>query len=405
MYFIAKNNKQTIAISDSEKLILLNGSTDDNDSINHFINKLLRLKDDFWIKCTCCDNALLIICALHGKIYIRCKSRAKHDINCLFIQKNIVFYTKYFKPTYSKRTKQFFLYTNVTDIVNNDTNIGSIETKNVSCTKLGQILFTILDDAKVNIFYTNSSISVFEQLTLITNAFNDDQKLIAKNIPLKTCYRYLLNDMMLAKTQIFLQKANYWFPTTLEPFVIFTSIVTKITYNSFITKKDNKTYKVANKISTTSHWINLDKSAPYFLAVSAIIGKDNQIILKDAFAIPIFSTRLLMPIESNYERTILKIILAVVNKYYNITIIKPLFDFITDNKEKYRPDFVIIHNNNKIFIEVLGSNNPDYLAHKNHINRIAKPACNYFIAVKAFDLQNNYDRFIYDLTNALQETL
>ena len=108
MYFIAKSNKQTIAISDSEKLILLNGSTDDNDSINHFINKLLRLKDDFWIKCTCCDNALLIICALHGKIYIRCKSRAKHDINCLFIQKNIVFYTKYFKPTYSKRTKQFF---------------------------------------------------------------------------------------------------------------------------------------------------------------------------------------------------------------------------------------------------------------------------------------------------------
>ena len=405
MYFIAKNNKQTIAISDSEKLIFLNGSTANNDSISHFINKLLKLKDDYWIKCSCGNNALLIICALHGKIYIRCKSRAKHDINCLFIQKNIVLYTKYFKPTCSNRAKQFYLYTNITDITNNDADINSIKTKNVSCTKLGQILFTILDDAKVNIFYTNSSISVFEQLTLITNAFNDDQKLIAKNIPLKTCYRYLLNDTMLAKAQIFLQKANYWFPTPLEPFVIFTSIVTKITYNSFVTKKDNKTYKVDNKISTTSHWINLDKSAPYFLAVSAIIGKDNKITLKDAFAIPIFSTRLLIPIESNYERTILKIILAVVNKYYNITIIKPLFDFITDNKEKYRPDFVIIHNNKKIFIEVLGSNNPDYLAHKNHINRIAKPVCNHFIAVKAFDLQNNYDRFIYDLTNALQETL
>ena len=59
------------------------------------------------------------------------------------------------------------------------------------------------------------------------------------------------------------------------------------------------------------------------------------------------------------------------------------------------------HNVDTLYI----CNNPDYLAHKNHINRIAKPACNYFIAVKAFDLQNNYDRFIYDLTNALQETL
>ena len=56
-----------------------------------------------------------------------------------------------------------------------------------------------------------------------------------------------------------------------------------------------------------------------------------------------------MPIESNYERTILKIILAVVNKYYNITIIKPLFDFITDNKEKYLPDFVIIHNKKNLY--------------------------------------------------------
>jgi len=99
-------------------------------------------------------------------------------------------------------------YINVTDIVNNDTNISSIETKNVSCTKLGQILFTILDDAKVNIFYTNSSISVFEQLTLITNAFNDDQKLIAKNIPLKKCYRYLLNDTMLTKAQIYFAKSH-----------------------------------------------------------------------------------------------------------------------------------------------------------------------------------------------------
>lgn len=63
MHFIAKNKKQTIAISNSEKLIFLDGSTDDNNSINHFINKLLKLKDDFWIRCTCCDNALLIICA------------------------------------------------------------------------------------------------------------------------------------------------------------------------------------------------------------------------------------------------------------------------------------------------------------------------------------------------------
>ena len=405
MYFIAKNNNRTIAISDNEKLIFSNKNAINNDSINYFISKLLKLKDEFWIKCTCSNNALLIICTLHGKIYIRCKSCANHDINCLFIQKNIVFYTKYFKPTCSNRAKQFHLYTNVTDIVNNNTDIGSPKARNVSCTKLGQILFTILDDAKVNVLYTNSSISAFEQLTLITNAFNDDQKLIAKNIPLKKCYRYLLNDITLAKAQIFLQKAYNWFPVALEPFVIFTSIVTKITYNSFVTKKDNKTYKVDNKISTTSHWINLDKSAPYFLAVSAIIGKDNQITLKDVFAIPIFSTGLLIPIESNYERTILKIILSVVNKYYNITIIKPLFDFITDNKEKYRPDFIVIHNNKKIFIEVLGSNNPDYLAHKNYINRIAKPACDYFIAVKAFDLRNNYDRFIYDLTNVLQKSL
>ena len=106
--------------------------------------------------------------------------------------------------------------------------------------KIRKILFTILDDAKVNNLFNNQYLSVLEQLTNITNAFQDEQKLITKDIPLKKCYRYLLSDTNLAKAKIFLQKADLWFPSNLKPFVIFISIVTHITHNSLLLKKIKK---------------------------------------------------------------------------------------------------------------------------------------------------------------------
>ena len=285
------------------------------------------------------------------------------------------------------------------DISNSISN--KTESKNIPCSRLGQILFTVLNDSGVNLINTNSLPQVIEQLTSITKSFQDKEKLIAKDIALAKCYRYLLSEPNLIKTKGFLQKAKYWFPPSLTPFVIFTSLATSISTNSFTTKRDNKTYKVQNKVATTSPWINLDKSAPYFVAVSVILNSNNEIVLKDCFALPVFNLKTLIPIESNYERTILKILFFICRKYSDISIEKPLFDLVTKDKKKYRPDFILTFNNHRIFIEVLGSSNADYLIHKHYISQIAKNECFSYISVKAYELHDHY----YDFVNSLKALL
>jgi hypothetical protein len=97
-------------------------------------------------------------------------------------------------------------------------------------------------------------------------------------------------------------KASSSFPKGLRPFMLFTTIATTITNNSFTTKS-NATFTIKNTIALPSTWINMYKSAPYFVLVSALLDSNMKIFLNDAFAVPIYSTNLLMPLESNYERT------------------------------------------------------------------------------------------------------
>ena len=230
------------------------------------------------------------------------------------------------------------------------------------------------------------------------------QQLITKTISLNKCYKYLLNNNTLQQAELFLQSAKNWFPTKLKPFVLFSSVVTDISSHSFTLKKDNHVFSVKNQVATTSNWIDRTKSAPYFLITAAILNENNNIILNDAFAMPIFSASCLMPIESNYERTILKILFKFCKLLPEVIIEKPLFDIFTENKERFRPDFIIhFKNKKKIYIEVLGSNNRHYLEHKLNIERIAQKYCDEHISVKAYDIQNAYSSFVQKLESALDK--
>lgn len=129
-----------------------------------------------------------------------------------------------------------------------------------------------------------------------------------------------------------------------------------------------------------------------------------KIFLNDAFAVPIYSTNLLIPLESNYERTILKIILKLTHGLKDLMIEKPLICLQDDNKNKYRPDFIISSSNGKnIYIEVLGSTNELYLSHKSDMHERAKQYCTYFLSVKAYALQKEYESFTYSLQHALTQ--
>ena len=92
---------------------------------------------------------------------------------------------------------------------------------------------------------------------------------------------------------------------------------------------------------------------------------------------------------------------SIHKSYKNIKIEKPLFDIIVDNF-RFRPDFIIhCQNDKKIYIEVLGSKNNEYLNHKNAIALKAKQYCHEYISIRAFNLNQEYEPFVDKLKKAM----
>ena len=115
------------------------------------------------------------------------------------------------------------------------------------------------------------------------------------------------------------------------------------------------------------------------------MDENNKIFLKYAFAMAILSMYSLMPVESNYEITVLKILISTCRDFKNIKIEKPMFDTIIDNF-RFRPDFIIhCQDIKKIYIEVLGSHNKEYINHKEVISSKARQYCNEYISIRAFN--------------------
>jgi hypothetical protein len=397
MLFIHKKTKYVKAIDSIEEEILLGKEVSSEEDQNRLLKKLELYKKDYWIACDCKPDALLVICSLNGNIYIRCKHIQTHSKNCVYAKNDIIIGKSIFKPSSFKPIKKYSLYKNIIGLSKNSSTPSIRQPTTRSLSKLGQVLYTIFVDSEVNKINCNKPLSFFDQLTKITQAFQDEEKLIARNIPLSKCYRYALNDTTIEQAQSFLVYAETWFPDSLKPFVLFSSVATSISTHEFILKKESKRYLSHNTITTTSTWINKDKSAPYFLLTAAILEK-KSFVLKDTFALPIVSDSCLMPVESNYERTIFKILIKYCKLFSGITIEKPLFDTIVENKEKFRPDFTIhLKSGRKIYIEVLGSSNPHYLNHKNNIANIAVNYCCAYISIKAFDLQKEYEPFVKKL--------
>ena len=402
MFFINKISLDTIPLTQDEKDLLLFHDSSQFLIKNDFVDKLLKLKKDYWITCNCNKNALLVICSLNHNIYIRSKKISDHHPDCFFARNQAKFSKDIIKSAKYNKIKKFRLYSNVTNITSSDQDLEHKQSKSYSLSKLGQILYTIIDDADINTIIPKQQKSIITQLTDITRAFQDPEKKIYRHILIGKFYRYVLTQNYLEKSKETLVKAEKWFPASVKPFLLFSSIATSVKSHSFTTKKAQPTYQVVNEISLPSPRINLVKSAPYFVLTAAILDSENNIILKDAFAMPIFSEKLLIPVESNYERTILKIILKVSSNYTDVYIHKPLFDTITDDNKRFRPDFVITIAAKHIFIEVLGTNDREYLRHKNDLASIFANHCDDYICVKAYSLQSEYNSFIEKLNSSIK---
>lgn len=99
MFFIHKKTTELIPIPQNEQKVIKQLDVSNKEEQISVIKKLLSLKKEYWLKCTCNDNAILVICSIAGNIYIRCKELHSHLMDCIFA-KNRMSSASYTGPPY-----------------------------------------------------------------------------------------------------------------------------------------------------------------------------------------------------------------------------------------------------------------------------------------------------------------
>jgi len=69
MFFIHKKTADLIPIPQSEQKIIKQLDISNEEEQISVIRKLLSLKKEYWLKCTCNDNAILVICSIDVRKY------------------------------------------------------------------------------------------------------------------------------------------------------------------------------------------------------------------------------------------------------------------------------------------------------------------------------------------------
>jgi hypothetical protein len=122
-----------------------------------------------------------------------------------------------------------------------------------------------------------------------------------------------------------------------------------------------------------------------------------------AFAMPILSGDCWLPVESDHERRLLAPLKTLVERAVEqgrpLSLHKPMLDIQFDGEKRHvRPDVVLSWNNNRFFIEVLGSDDPEYLESKKAMGAVLM-RCGDYHPIEAYRASSARQR--QDQENAL----
>lgn len=126
-------------------------------------------------------------------------------------------------------------------------------------------------------------------------------------------------------------------------------------------------------------------SKPYWVIANIAESRVNpgKYTLRETYAHPVYSKTMLIPVDSNYERRTLKILInlqKLIFESYNILIKieKPLHNVKTIDNENCRPDFVLYEDvfaeisGKNVIIETMGFNDREYLDRKDRTHQHMK---------------------------------
>lgn len=334
---------------------------------------------NWWLQCQCIEDHQKPIMRFKrsssGRLYLHhINSRGAHHKTCSFEKEFSI-------PDDKTKTSPVFFYLKPTGALNimkkrahgltntsKDIKKEGVSLRGQNLPTLCKVLYRLLDDAKCHIISPDSSIHPFKALQ---DTISKTQLLA--NFPLKDYFYF--DAKSIVKASIALREDKREWPKDISRHALFLLNVTDIQDNTLITTSlDGSMIPVtlSNKIIKLSGRLG-ERSKPYMALMRLTDSPQRPKFYTpfDAFVVPRYSDKSLIPVDSFYEREMLralfKLQFELKKKNVLLTIEKPLFPIeVTQNNESFGvlPDFIVKTSFKTFIIEVNGSHEEDYKIQK-----------------------------------------
>lgn len=336
-------------------------------------------EQDYWLQCDCTQDLSKPVFrfnrASSGKIYLHhITSRGKHSDACAFKEKKWKAQDIDSKPSPNiKKSTSLNLVFKKSDDARKLGNTEDFKEGLVSISdrysSLNRALYRLIDDAKLNVINLEKKISPNKALDIAANEIDivADKKL--KN--------YLfINPSMIFKAVFLLRNDKSFWPKHISKHALL--LVKARAFNehaieAILPDGSLKTIPISQRVYKSSGRLGV-RSEPYMalILITDSVEKPRFYEPCKAFVVPCYSEKTFIPVDSYYEREILRRLFALQFEYQkrgvNLEITKPLFDIpIEKNPEEQAyvlPDFILQTPTKRLVIEVNGSHEEEYLARK-----------------------------------------
>lgn len=333
---------------------------------------------DLWIQCDCRDSGFQPVFrikqASSGTFYLhRITSRAEHAASCLF--KEVVYNhnknpLKESKP-FLKKNVPFNLMGKKSDSLWNTSESKSAhsQSQGTKRTKLARVLFHLLDASGLNTVGFNDQLKPSDALLQAAQSLELTQGIFVAN--------YLeLNPNRIRYRAVSLKDDSSWKNNREKHLLalVHVSSFDEHTLDVIYPDKSIKKIPIAHRIYRSSGRFSA-RTSPYIALILIGTTAESPGFYQPikAFVMPSYSTASYFPVDSFYEREVLRhlyrLYFELLKQGHSFQIVKPLFDIEVSLKGTQEqcfvlPDFLIRQGRRTLVLEVNGSHELDYLERK-----------------------------------------
>ena len=354
-----------------------------SDSQRHIAQSIAQyLKDhDGWLRCHCRAGDLPLITAgisINNHYYLRhLNARAEHDKHCRFkaIDRPNLQYEHHAKPC----SKNVPLRLHRLGVVSQEGKSKEKKEAHNHCgnryPRLARVLYSFIDDARLNQFTIEDKLRLADRYHLLQKAVAPYQ--LERGIKASD---YLFTYPDVGRMAEKLEESKHCWPEHSRAYAICISIADQVVNNTlhFNFKDSPVEVTLSGKLIPSSGRVG--NSSPFLVIFTVTDTTDEPGVYKpfNGFYVPAYSKSRLIPVDSSYEREVLKLIAHRAHWWQQkhglkFKIIKPLFDIKTlceGQLQTARPDFLIETPNRNIIFEVMGSHEDEYLERKRRTLKI-----------------------------------